>query len=68
MPAPADSWDSTREDLERARRELRTMERAPGEHRVVDEQAWLDACANKRLWIEKLERELVEEADVWWSA
>ena len=60
-PPPKDSWDSTREDLDRARRELRIMERAPTEGRVADEQAWLDKCANKRLWISQLERELVDE-------
>ena len=54
---PADTWDSTSEDLERARRELERMERAPLEHRVADRQAWLDAVANKRAFIARLEAE-----------
>jgi hypothetical protein len=58
MPAPADTWDSTREDLDRAKRELERMERAPFEGRVADRQAWLDACANKRAWIARLEADL----------
>lgn len=60
---PADTWDSTAEDLARARRELATMERAPSEGRVADEQAWLDAVANKRKWIAKLEEGNTERAD-----
>jgi hypothetical protein len=55
---PADTWDSTAEDLQRARWELERMMRAPGEGRVADQQAWLDAVANKRLFIERLEREI----------
>jgi hypothetical protein len=55
---PSDTWDSTAEDLERARWELERMERAPSERRVADRQAWLDACANKRRFIARLEREI----------
>jgi hypothetical protein len=54
---PAETWDSTAEDLARARWELERMMRAPGEGRVADLQAWLDAVANKRRVIERLESE-----------
>jgi hypothetical protein len=54
-----DTWDSTAEDLERARRELRQMESKPP-HLIADEQAFMDKVANKRLFIARLERELEE--------
>jgi hypothetical protein len=55
LTLPADTWDSTAEDLERARWELERMMRAPSEGRVADPQAWLDAVANKRAFIARLE-------------
>ena len=51
------SWDSTREDLDRARRELRQMEATPS-YRIADLQAFLDKIANKKLFIQKLEEDL----------
>jgi Spy/CpxP family protein refolding chaperone len=50
-------WDSTREDLDRARRELRQMEATPS-YRIADLQAFLDKIANKKLFIAKLEADL----------
>jgi hypothetical protein len=51
--------DDTREDLERARRNLERLEATP-RHRIADMMAFLDNVANQRNYVRKLERELRE--------
>lgn len=47
--------DELRRDIERAKRQLASLNRAPGEGRVCDEEAWLATvhrCEERIGWLE----------------